>query len=400
MGASAAQNRARSRKRRLLVVAPFAIALVAGSACSSGGSAATAGAGSGSSPTTTASSASLSVGCVSAATALVTQHLASNSQNWYPTGSPNAAVAKGKSLWIIPLTTAIPTLADYAKGFQNAATALGAKVTIFDGQGTPAGAAQGIDDAIAAHADGIVTALIDPKSIASAVDNAKAANIPIIEADSGPPVPPYVSGVEAAVAQNQTAQGSWQVDYGLKMTGCKLHALLVNTPGNIASDSTYGGEKAELAKLCPNACTSYDAGVEVQDVATQTTGIVENAVRLHPDINAIIEVADVYQPYVATALSSLGKKIPVITTSSMGDLANSGPVGAGVAADVVYAPGLAHGWFYMDAVLRLLNGGKSVAELYPIGLVDSSNRAANDPSNYATPPYANYVARFKQLWGV
>jgi ribose transport system substrate-binding protein len=400
MGPSTAPNRARPRKRTLLVVAAFAIVLAAASACSSSGSAAKAGTGSGSSPTITTSSASSSADCVSQATALVAQHLASSSQHWYPTDSPSGAVAKGKSFWIIPVTTAIPTLADYAKGFQNAATALGAKVTIFDGQGTPAGAAQGINNAIAAHADGIVTALIDPKSIVSAVDNAKAANIPIIEADSGPPVPPYVPGVEAAVAQNQTAQGTWQVDYGLKMTGCKLHALLVNTPGNIASDATYGGEKAELAKLCPTACSSYDAGVAVQDVATQTTGIVENAVRLHPDINAIIEVADVYQPYVATALTSVGQKIPVITTSSMGDLANAGPVGAAVVADVVYAPGLAHGWFYMTAVLKLLNGGKSVAEQYPIGLVDSSNRAADDPSNYATPPYANYEAQFKQLWGV
>jgi hypothetical protein len=103
---------------------------------------------------------------------------------------------------------------------------------------------------------------------------------------------------------------------------------------------------------------------------------------------------------VATALAAVGKSVPVITTSSMGNLANVGKVGAGVAADVVYAPGLAHGWFYMTAVLKLLNGGKAVAELYPIGLVDASNRAANDPSNYVTPPYANFEAQFKQLWGV
>jgi ribose transport system substrate-binding protein len=398
MGPSMALKGVRSRNRTLRALAPIVVVLLAASACSSSGSSAKAGA-SGSSPATTTGSASTSGDCASQANALVSKHLASSSQNWYPTDSPKGSVAKGKSFWIIPVTTAIPTLADYAQGFKNAATALGAKVTIFDGQGTPAGAAQGINNAIAAHADGIVTALIDPKSIVSAVNNAKTANIPIIEADSGPPIPPYVPGVDAAAAQNQVEQGAWQVDYGLKITGCKLHALLVNAPGNIASDSTNGGSKAELAKLCPTACTSYDAGVAVQDTATKTTGIVENAVRLHPDINAIIEVADVFQPYVATALTALGKAIPVITTSSMGDLADSGPVGAGVVADVVYAPGLAHGWFYMTAVLKLLNGGKAVAELYPIGLVDASNRAANDPSNYATPPYANFEAHFKQLWG-
>jgi len=384
-----APNGARSRKRTLQAVAPFAVVLVAASACSS----------SGSSPAGPTNGAGSTGDCVPQATALVAQHLASKSQNWYPTDLPKGSVANGKSFWIIPVTTAIPTLADYAKGFQNAAAAVGAKVTIFDGQGTPAGAAQGINNAIAAHADGIVTALIDPKSIVSAVTNAKAANVPIIEADSGPPVPPYVPGVEAAAAQNQIVQGSWQVDYGLKMTGCKLHALLVNTPGNIASDSTYGGQKAELAKLCSTGCSSYDADIAVQDVATKTTGIVENAVRLHPDINAIIEVADVYQPYVANALTSVGKAIPVITTSSMGDLANVGKVASGVVADVVYAPALAHGWFYLTAVLKLLSGDKTVAVQYPVGLVDSSNRAANDPSNYAAPPYANFEAQFKQLWG-
>ena len=83
----------------------------------------------------------------------------------------------------------------------------------------------------------------------------------------------------------------------------------------------------------------------------------------------------------------------------MGDLADAGKVSSGVVADVVYAPGLAHGWFYMTAILRLLNGDKAVAEQYPIGLVDSSNRAANDPSNYAKPPYADFEAQFKQLWG-
>jgi ABC-type sugar transport system substrate-binding protein len=388
MGPSMARNGARSRKRTRQALVPFVFVLVAASACGSNDA----------SPATGTKDASSTKDCVSQASALVGQHLASSSQNWYPTDPPQGSVASGKSFWIIPVTTAIPTLADYAKGFQNAGAAVGAKVTIFDGQGTPAGAAQGINSAIAAHADGIVTALIDPKSIVSAVANAKAAGIPIIEADSGPAVPPYVPGVEAAAAQDQSAQGGWQVDYGLKLTGCKLHALLVNTPGNIASDSTHGGEKAELSKLCP-ACSSYDASVAVQDVATKTTGIVENAVRLHPDINAIIEVADVYQPYVATALTSLGKNIPVITTSSMGDLADAGKVSSGVVADVVYAPGLAHGWFYMTAILRLLNGDKAVAEQYPIGLVDSSNRAANDPSNYATPPYADFETQFKQLWG-
>jgi ribose transport system substrate-binding protein len=337
---------------------------------------------------------------MSQASGLVAQQLASRSQGWFPKTSPKGSLAKGKSYWVIALTTSIPTLADYANGFKAAGDAVGAKVTVYDGKGTPAGAAQGINSAIAAHADGIVTVLIDPKSIVSAVDNAKAAHVPIIEGDSGSPTPPYLAGIDAGAAQDQPEMGRWEIDYALKATNCKLHALLVFTPGNVAAEATYSGFKSELAKLCPAACTSYDAGIAAQDVATQTAGVVENALRLHPDINAILEVADPFQPYVATALAALGKKTPVITTSSMGDLANTGK-DTTVIADVVYPPGLAHGWFYMTAVIRLLSGEKSVSEEYPIGLVDASNRDADDPSSYSgTSPFATYQAEFKKLWGV
>jgi hypothetical protein len=72
-----------------------------------------------------------------------------------------------------------------------------------------------------------------------------------------------------------------------------------------------------------------------------------------------------------------------------------------VVADVVYPPGLAHGWFYMNAAISLLSGEKNVAQEYPIGLVDQSNRDPDDPSSYAgTSPFANFAAVFSKLWGV
>jgi hypothetical protein len=55
----------------------------------------------------------------------------------------------------------------------------------------------------------------------------------------------------------------------------------------------------------------------------------------------------------------------------------------------------------MTAALKVLAGEKAVSVQYPIGLIDSSNRAANDPSSYSgASPYANYESQFKQLWGL
>jgi ribose transport system substrate-binding protein len=322
-------------------------------------------------------------------------------QDWFPASSPKGSLVKGKHYWIIALTTAIPTIADYANGFKNAGKALGADVTVFDGQGTPTGAVQGVNDAVAAHADGIVTVLIDPRSIASAVGNADAANIPIIEADSGPPFPPFQSGVSAAAAQNQVLMGSWESDAALQLTNCNLHAIVITTPGNIAADATDSGIHAEIKKLCPTACTAVDLDIQPNGVATQTAGDVENALRLHPDTNAVIQVADVFEPYTATGMTAVGSKVPVITTSSMGDLAGTGGPNNPVAADVVYAPGLAHGWFYMQAVLNLASGQKDPSVLLPLGMVMKSNSSATDPSSYAgASPYAELQATFGKLWSV
>jgi ribose transport system substrate-binding protein len=350
--------------------------------------------------TSAAGQATAESSCQSQVSALVANHLAARQQDWFPASSPKGSLVKGKDYWVIDLTTAIPSIADFAYGFKSAAEALGAKVTVFDGQGTPTGAAQGVDDAVAAHADGIVTVLIDPRSIASAVGNAEAAGIPIIEGDTGAPFPPFPPGVAAAAAQNQVLMGGWEADSALQLTGCELHAVVLTDPGNVGAEAVFSGIQAEIKKYCPVACSTVAVGMQAEDIATQATGDVENALRLHPDTNAIIEVADPYEPFVATALAALGSKVPVITASAMGNLAGTGGASDPVAADIVFPPALSHGWYYMQAILDLASGQRNVSVEFPIGLVNKSDGLASDPSSYSgTSPFAGFQAKFGNLWG-
>ncbi|MBF4163304.1 sugar ABC transporter substrate-binding protein [Nocardioides acrostichi] len=369
----------------LLAAGALALALAAcGSGSDQGGS--------------TASNASTEE-CSTAAQKQTDEHLDVRDQDWYPTQSAPGSLAQGKKFWVIPLTSAIPTLADYASGFVDAGKAVGADVTVFDGKATPSTIQQGINSAVAAKADGIVLILIDPTSVAPALANAKAAGIPVLAANSGEN-PPYTEGISAAASEDEVELGAWQMSAALAATDCKLNAMLITSKGNAAADGTYSGFTSTLDKLCPDTCESYTVDIQPADVATKTQTLVQNALRLHPDTNFILMVADPFQPYVQKALDSLGQDVPISTSSSMGNLANLSE-GSSIVQNVLYAPGKVHGWFYMTGLLDLLDGQKEVQVQYPIGLVNDSNWASDDYSSYdGESPYADYESEFKKLWKV
>jgi hypothetical protein len=169
------------------------------------------------------------------------------------------------------------------------------------------------------------------------------------------------------------------------------------TPGNIASDAVSGGISSEIKKQCPS-CTDVQLGIQPNDIVTETETDVENAVRLHPNTNAIVEITDIFEPYVEAGLKAVGKKIPVYTNSSMGDLAGTG---FPIAGDVLYAPSSVQGWFYMQAMIDLASGMKNFGVVMPIGFAAKTNSAATDPSSFkGTSPYANYQSVFEKLWGI
>jgi ABC-type sugar transport system substrate-binding protein len=309
--------------------------------------------------------------------------------------SARVAAASKRRRLAITLTPAI-----FADSFKQAAAAVGANVRVYDGQGTPAGAAAGVDQAISAHANGIVLSLVDPSTISQALSNAQAAHVPVILGDDGLRTAPFPTGIFGVVSQDQTTMGAWEVDSALKATRCDLHVAVVDTPGNVGSDAVTKGIDAEFQRLYPSSCSMTHIDVQAADLATKLTGSVENAVRLHSETNMVMEVASPYYPYVSAGLKAVGSKLPLITTANMTDLASTGG-STSVVSDVVYAPAGAHGWFYMDAILRLLSGKQTVEEPFPLGLVDSSNRSSSDPSSYAgTTPYAQFKERFNALWGV
>jgi ribose transport system substrate-binding protein len=327
----------------------------------------------------------------------VSQHIAARSQNWYPAAQTNPPSVAGKTYWMITLNSAVPTVAEFAAGFKAAASSLGAKVVVFDGKGEPTVWSQGVEAAIAAHAAGIVLSALTASAIAPALAQAGAAHIPVINAESGDPYPPFLPGVTASVSQNGTTLGSWLADAALNATHCGLHAIYPDAQDVQISNEILTSMQAETQKLCP-ACTIAVMDINSPEIPTELTPNLENEIRTHPNTNMIIDSNSFLDPFTEAALKAVGQKIPIANTASIGDEAGEGD--GSVVASVVYPNSIVHGWFYMDTFLRIAAGKTNVSEVFPLALITSVNHSATDPTNYATnSPFAGYPAKFQQLWG-
>ncbi|TLS46467.1 substrate-binding domain-containing protein [Streptomyces montanus] len=95
-----------------------------------------------------------------------------------PTTGPTAV--PDKTIVYIAQTLTNPGVAGVAQGVQEAAKVMGWDVRTINGQGTPAGIRDAFDEALALRPSGIVIGGFDPKPTARQVEQAKAADIPLI----------------------------------------------------------------------------------------------------------------------------------------------------------------------------------------------------------------------------
>ncbi|WP_405970765.1 substrate-binding domain-containing protein [Streptomyces sp. NBC_00988] len=353
----------------------------------------------GSSTTPAASEGSADVAkCVAESGRAVTSHLASTSSNTYPTTKADGSLVKGKSYWLVALTTAVPTLAAYADSFTAAGRAAGAQVTVFDGKGTPATAAQGINSAIAAKADGIVLAAVDPQTVQQALTAAAAAGIPVLNGSGGDPkatsLPP---GVVGNVTEVSADMGTWEGDYALHTTGCRTRAILVTSLSVPTAKVVTEATEARIKSLCGSSCATETLDVVPNDIATKTQKEMQTLLQRNPDTNVIVTTLNTYDPYIEQALKAVGRKIPIITNSPQGSL--KGAVSDNTVANVLLPPPSVYGWFYFDGMVRSAGGGKAVSVTVPISMLDKSNWGS-DPSTPASPRFVDYQQRFEAVWGI
>jgi ribose transport system substrate-binding protein len=377
---------------RVLALSATCVIALAVAACSGSSSSGSSSSGSSPSASNLSSQASAS-SCMTTASALV----ANAEKPVHFTAPPkekSIASVRGRSIWFIePAALAEPIEA--SQGFTAAAKAAGLHAVIYNGQGEVTLWNQGISEAVAQHAGGIVLQAINPADVSVSLKNALAAHIPVIDSLVANPDAP-LNGLYAHVTANMTYGGEIQAAYALQHLNCQGAIGMVTLPDIPANALITQGSEAYVKQLC-SACSTFSAQVPVSTLTTSTGPLVQDMVRSHPNIKAVLTSNDAFALLTIPALRSMHQSIPVVGFN--GDAPNLPAIANGTqTADVAFPPLQYDGWVLVDQLIRAMMGEPPATALttLPLQLFHQSNLNPSDPF----PHFGNYEVAFKNAWGV
>ena len=108
-----------------------------------------------------------------------------------------------------------------SQGLTAAGKAAGVNIHIFDGKDQPTLFVQGVQEAVAQHAAGIIDYAINPALIPQGLLAAKAAHIPVITELTGDPAPSNGTVAES-INENIPQEAQSMADYAAYITKCKV----------------------------------------------------------------------------------------------------------------------------------------------------------------------------------
>jgi ribose transport system substrate-binding protein len=313
-----------------------------------------------------------------------------------PKGRVSRAASKGKTFWFISASQSVPDLYQTSQGVQAAGKAAGIKIHIFDGTGSVSGFNQGVSEAVANNAAGIILQGITPSLVSSPLAAAKRAHIPVIDAQNGDFNAPLTNGILAHISTDFTKDGRTMADYVLANTGCKADVLELTTTLYVGLTDTHNGFKQQLNQLCPS-CTLQSLTVNFSTIATSVPQQVNTALLQDPNINYVVPDADGIGFYAAPAAHSQKVGIPVIGHD--GSPANLAFIRQGVqTADLAYPPPGYIGWKEVDMLIRARAHVPLPSGYFPTRLFDKSNLPSTNSAAKMFPSLTKYQALFRAVW--
>jgi ribose transport system substrate-binding protein len=206
-----------------------------------------------------------------------------------PPGPAFDAVSRlrGKTIFEIPITSEVPFIAAVEAGMRAAATRVGARVVTYPNQGSPNEWAQGIQTAIAEHADAITLLAQDPRLLAPQIARAKRAGIPVVVARTtgeGEPCQTDAGGHpygSACVPGPFEEAGRLEADWVATSSGGRADVLVVTSNDARSTVPLIRGLMDEFRVRCP-ACDLRFVDVPIPRWATQLRGEVQSALVRDP----------------------------------------------------------------------------------------------------------------------
>ena len=340
-----------------------------------------------------------------------------------PTSAP--APQGGMNIWLV---TQSPSLGA-PEELQKAAELLDWRVTVFDGKFTPDLMVNGIRQAIADNADGIVIGFADCASIKAGLQDAKDAGIAVVNIES---TDCDVQITDDGAIEQTGQPGLFDSEVGYQnledpedpLSFVEVWNVFTSYQALGIAEGTEGGGKVivlsetdlrvnfsglrsfkeTLEEYCPDCeivdtieFTGGDLGVKLQDKVAQ-------ALVQHPDANAVYGMYDAPTQDVSTAVLSSGRTNDIFVMGGEGTapvvdlIGKERGVNAGVGFSVDW-----ESWAAIDAINRLLAGEEPANGVaYPSGVgVQLFTKSRNYPEGGGVfTPAVDYESAYRAAWGV
>jgi ABC-type sugar transport system substrate-binding protein len=306
---------------------------------------------------------------------------------------------KGKHIWIITSTMAVPFVAMIAQGAKAAAEGVGMQASLFDGKGAVTEWNRGLAQAVSQHADGVITVGASPELMKGPMADALKANIPVVDAVTADQTAPLVPGTFAHVSISFIHSGELQADYAIAKSGGKAHVLILGDnefPGEV---SRVEGMQKEFAAKCPD-CTVTVQDTQVGNLGVKLGQLVQTLRRRSPDINMVLPTYDAQAIYVVPAIKAANFDHTVEVIGSDAVPSNLDWIRQGnIQIADVGEPNVWLGWAAVDEVARGMLGVTAVDERIPLRLFTADNLkgVSNDENELFG---GDYAAAYTKLWGL
>jgi len=321
---------------------------------------------------------------------------------------------KGKTIFNIPVTSAVPYVVSVDKQAAQVAAKYGAKWVEYTNQGTPTQWTAGINQAIAQHADVIILAQgTAVQLIVPAMQKAKAAGIPVVithdfqngQVNTPPPTGPganVVALTKAFVNVPFWEAARLEADYVIQQTGGKGDDVIFTSPDVPPSNGITAAMQKEFSDHCP-ACKVKVINVPLSDWGTKIAPETQAALSSDPNVNWITPIYDSMSLFAQQGVTAAGKSGSVHIASYNGTPAVMKLIQDGNIMSMDVGENITWlAYATMDQVGRVLTGAPIVAdgnEQTPLRVFTKKNI-----NETGTPPSPNlgygtaYQTGYDALW--
>jgi ribose transport system substrate-binding protein len=315
----------------------------------------------------------------------------------------------GKNVWVISTGQAIEAAVNVSAGMEEAGRALGWDVTVFDGRFDSNRQIAGIEQALTDGADGIVLIYIDCPPVKAALQQAKAADVPIVGIQSQECEPPLESHVVRYAHHRDFATylshgfGGTQAKWVIAKTKGEAKTIVTAETDLYSTRVTYDpGITDEFAKCetCEIVDTVEFVGSELGPPLQQK---IEQSLNQHPEANSFIAAYD-------AVLTSGGGAAALRASGRLDDLEVMGGEGSKPGIELIHdragvdaCTGTPTGWEGYEAMMGLARifagqdperGDSGIGEQ----VCDLEHNLPPKGEGYRAP--IDYVAAYRELWGL